>query len=114
MKLFFREKFHCNLSEQKTGGLESSNFDFCVVNFDTMKLIFYAIMSKTIIPQSFLDIEKERKLQYLWYHNFRSYVVEARGVVSLWCRSVKPSRATVHRTVALKWVRLPIFVLTKK
>ena len=74
MKLFFREKFHCNLSEQKTGGLESSNFDFCVVNFDTMKLIFYAIMSKTIIPQSFLDIEKERKLQYLWYHNFRSYV----------------------------------------
>ena len=33
--------------------------------------------------QDFFDIEKERKLQYRWYHNFRSYVVEARGVEPL-------------------------------
>ena len=53
---------------------ESLNFDIGVINFDTMKLIFYAIMSQALIPQGFLDIEKERKLQYLWYHNFRSYL----------------------------------------
>ena len=27
-----------------------------------------------------MDKEKERKLQYLWYHNYRSYLVEAGGV----------------------------------
>ena len=61
------------------GRLESPNFDFGVVNFDTMKLIFSAKVLETLITQDFLDIEKERKLQYLWYHNFRSYVVEATG-----------------------------------
>ena len=61
------------------GRLESPNFDFGVVNFDTMKLIFYVIMSETLIPQGFLNIEKERKLQYQWYHNFRSYVAEQEG-----------------------------------
>ena len=61
-------------SDIKTGELKSLNFDFGVVNFDTMKLIFYAIISETLMPQGFLDIEKERKLQYLWYHNFRSYL----------------------------------------
>ena len=55
---------------------ESLNFDFCVVNFDTMKLIFYNIVAQTLIPQGFSGIEKERKLQYFWYHNFRSYMVE--------------------------------------
>ena len=30
--------------------------------------------------QDFFDIEKERKLQYRWYHNFRSYMVELMGV----------------------------------
>ena len=54
---------------------KSLNFDFCVVNFDTMKLIFSAKVSEILILQGFSDIEKERKLQYLWYHNFRSYVV---------------------------------------
>lgn len=56
------------------GRLESLNFDFCAFNFDTMKLIFYSIVAQTLIPQGFSDIEKERKLQYQWYHNFRSYV----------------------------------------
>ena len=74
MKLFFWEKFHCDLMAIKMGRFESLNFDFGVVNFDTMKLIFYAIMSEALIPQGFLDIEKERKLQYHWYHNFRSYM----------------------------------------
>ncbi len=63
----------------KKGRLESSHFDFCVVNFDTMKLIFSAIVPQALIPQGFSDIEKERKLQYLWYHNFRSYVVGVTG-----------------------------------
>ena len=62
------------------GGLESPNFEFVIVNFDTMKLIFYAIVSKALILQDFLDIEKERKLQYQWYHNFRSYVVRMTGL----------------------------------
>ena len=32
------------------------------------------------MEQGFLQKEKERKLQYQWYHNFRSYLVEAGGV----------------------------------
>ena len=70
----------------KTRGFESLNFDFCVVNFDTMKLIFYAKVSQTLIPQGFLDIEKERKLQYQWYHNFRSYVVGEAGLEAVLCK----------------------------
>ena len=70
-------------SGAKQGGFEPLNFDFCVVNFATMKLIFCAIMSEALIPQGLLDIEKERKLQYLWYHNFRSYLVEPRGIEPL-------------------------------
>lgn len=58
------------------GRFESLNFDFCVINFDTMKLIFSAKVSETLMTQDFRDIEKERKLQYQWYHNFRSYMVE--------------------------------------
>ena len=46
----------------------------------TMKLIFYSVVSKKLILQGFLDIEKERKLQYLWYHNFRSYMVDMKGI----------------------------------
>ena len=57
------------------GGFESPNFDFYVVNFDTMKLIFCAKIAESLIPQWFWGIEKERKLQYQWYHNFRSYMV---------------------------------------
>ena len=37
-------------------------------------------MSETLILQGAWGIEKERKLQYLWYHNFRSYVVRATGL----------------------------------
>ena len=67
----------------KLDRLESPNFDFCVVNFDTMKLIFYSVVSKKLILHGFLGIEKERKLQYLWYHNLRSYLVEPRGIEPL-------------------------------
>ena len=66
-------------SDIKTGELKSLNFDFCVVNFDTMKLIFSAKVTEILVPQGIWDIEKERKLQYLWYHNFRSYVVRMTG-----------------------------------
>ena len=62
------------------GRFESSHFDFRLVNFDTTKLIFYNIVAQTLMSQGFSNIEKERKLQYLWYHNFRSYVVRARGL----------------------------------
>ena len=61
-------------------GFESLNFDFSMVNFDAMKLIFSTKVSENLVPQGFLNIEKERKLQYLWYHNFRSYVVETTGL----------------------------------
>ena len=46
----------------KTGGVKLLNFDFCVVNFDTMKLIFYAIMSQVLMQQGFSDIEKGTKV----------------------------------------------------
>ena len=58
----------------------SLNFDFCVVNFDAMKRIFSAVVLETLIMQGFLDIEKERKLQYGWYCNFRSYLVVLGGI----------------------------------
>ena len=64
MKLFFWEKFHCDLYVQKIGGLESLNFDLWAVNFDTMKLIFCVKIAEPRIPQWFFGIEKERKLQY--------------------------------------------------
>ena len=42
------------------GRLESLNFDFGAVNFDTMKQIFSVKASEPLIPQGFLDIEKAR------------------------------------------------------
>ena len=48
-----------------------------------MKLIFSAKVLETLMTQGFRDIEKERKLQYQWYHNFRSFMVEARGIEPL-------------------------------
>ena len=39
-----------------------------------MKLIFCVKTAEPLIPQGFLQKEKERKLQYQRYHNFRSYV----------------------------------------
>ena len=46
--------------------------------FSTLKLIFYAPKPKSLVLQAFLKKEKERKLQYQWYHNFRSYLVRER------------------------------------
>ncbi len=57
------------------GRLESLNFDFGVVNFATMKLIFCVKTAEILILQGFSEIEKERKLQYQRYYNFRSYMV---------------------------------------
>ena len=45
------------------GRFESPNFEFCVVNFDTMKLIFCVKTAEALIPQWFWGIKKERKLQ---------------------------------------------------
>ena len=45
-----------------------------------MKLFFYAPQPKSLVLRAFLIKRKERKLQYQWYHNFRSYLVEATGV----------------------------------
>ena len=42
-----------------------------------MKLFFYAPQPKSLVLRAFLTKRKERKLQYQWYHNFRSYMVEA-------------------------------------
>ena len=41
----------------------------------TLKLFFYAGKPKRLVIQGFLQKEKERKLLYQWYHNFRSYLV---------------------------------------
>ena len=71
------------------GRFESLNFDFCVINFDTMKLIFSAKVSETLMTQGFRDIEKERKLQYQWYHNFRSNLVESGGLTTRCARMCK-------------------------
>lgn len=43
-----------------------------------MKLYFFAAQPKSLVLWVFLIKRKERKLQYLWYHNFRSYLVEVR------------------------------------
>ena len=96
----------------KWDGFKSPNLDLRVVDFDTMKQIFCAIMSEALIPQGFLDIEKERKMQYHWYHNFRSYVVEPRGM-DLIKVSIPSSRnrATVHRTVASNLFDSPLRIL---
>ncbi len=40
------------------GRFESPNFDFCVVNFDTMKLIFCVKTAEALIPQWFWGIKK--------------------------------------------------------
>ena len=45
-----------------------------------LKLFFYAGKPKRLVVQGFLQKEKERKLQYGWYHNFRSYLVQVRGL----------------------------------
>ena len=45
-----------------------------------MKFIFYAGKPKSLMVQGFLQKEKERKLQYQWYHNFRSYLAGAEGL----------------------------------
>ena len=43
---------------------------------NTMKLFFYAPQPKSLVLRAFLIKRKERKLQYQWYHNFRSYLVQ--------------------------------------
>ena len=53
---------------------------------DTMKLFFRDetnLGHNETYTASFLVKEKERKLQYRWYHNFRSYEVEVRGIVCI-------------------------------
>ena len=45
-----------------------------------MKLFFNAPSRKSLVLWAFLIKRKERKLQYQWYHNFRSYLVEVTGL----------------------------------
>ena len=61
MKLFFWEKFHCDLKGWKTGRFKSLRFDFCVFNFDTMKFILSAKVLKILVPSHFWQKEMERK-----------------------------------------------------
>ena len=56
----------------------------------TLKLIFCAGKPKSLEPLAFSVKRKERKLQYLWYHNFRSYLVGAAGFGPTRCRSQSP------------------------
>ena len=59
-----------------------------------MKLIFCVKTEETFIHQGFSDTEKERKLQYLWYHNFRSYMVELTGLAPVYQR--KPTKLSPY------------------
>ena len=45
-----------------------------------MKLFFFATQPQSLVLQAILIKRKERKLQYQWYHNFRSYLVRAWGL----------------------------------
>ena len=54
------------------GGFKSSHFDFSGVNFDTMKLIYCAKTSKSLVPKCFLGIEKAR-----WFR--------IKTIVLMWC-----------------------------
>ena len=45
-----------------------------------MKLFFYAPKPKSLVLRAFLIKRKERKLQYQWYHNFRSFLVRVEGL----------------------------------
>ncbi len=49
------------------------------------------------MEQGFLQKEKERKLQYQWYHNFRSYLEQVRGIeppCSAWEADILPLNYT--------------------
>ena len=61
MKLFFWEKFHCDLKRWKMGRFKSLRFDFCVFNFDTMKVILFGKAPKSLMVSYFWQKEKERK-----------------------------------------------------
>ena len=58
MKLFFWEKFHCDLKGWKTCKFKSLRFDFCVINFDTMKFILIAKVLKILVPSHFWQKKK--------------------------------------------------------
>ena len=45
-----------------------------------MKLFFFATQPQSLVLQAILIKRKERKLQYQWYHNFRSYLAGAEGL----------------------------------
>jgi hypothetical protein len=87
-----------------------------------MKLIFCVKIEEPLIPQGFIDIEKERKLQYLWYHSFVRLWCGQQDSICIFARGAKimvlpPSsrrQATVHRTVAFRWVRVLYYLPTKK
>ena len=80
-----------------------------MVNFDAMKLIYFTKMVEALMPQGFWNIEKERKLQYQWYHNFRSYLVEATGLepAASWSQtkhSTKLSYASKYSVIYYKLI----------
>ena len=83
MKLFFWEKFHCEFVQCCKGSIHPLKESKWVTDKGTMKLFFCVAQQKSLVLQAFLIKRKERKLQYRWYHNFRSYLVEARGIEPL-------------------------------
>ena len=77
MKLFFREKFHRDLSKRKTGELESLNFDFCMFNFDTIKT---NLTSKNAEKPCTKPLLLKRKGTQVSYQYLRSNMVRATGL----------------------------------
>ena len=77
MKLFFWEKFHCDLKRWKMGRFKSLRFDFYVFNFDTMKVILFGKSAekpcvKWVVPK--------RKGAQVSYQYLRSDLVEMGGI----------------------------------
>ena len=77
MKLFFWEKFHCDLKGLKTCRFKSLRFDFCVINFDTMKFILIAKVLKILVPSHFWQKRKGTQVSYQY---LRSNMVETEGI----------------------------------
>ena len=77
MKLFFWEKFHCDLKGWKTCKFKSLRFDFCVINFDTMKFILIAKVLKILVPSHFWQKRKGTQVSYQY---LRSNMVGTEGI----------------------------------
>ena len=80
-----------------------------------MKLFFYDPQPKSLELRAFLIKRKERKLQYQWYHNFRSYLVRMTGLEPACLTTYEPkSYVSANSTTSAYFIRLCGHVRTAK